>query len=134
MGTLETLTTAPVHDARGEIMAGIVLAMDMTHERQLESQLRRSEQIHRAIVQHLPNGAIFVVDRDLRYVSAEGPLIADMLRRTDLDGLVGRYAADVVSPHNRDAILAQYRRALAGERIMGLEMGLFLGEQVPASL
>lgn len=115
-GRTLSLTTAPVRDALGEISAGIVLAMDVTHERQLEAEVRRSEQIHRAIVQHLPNGAIFVVDRDLRYVSAEGPSIADMLRRTDLDGLVGRYAGDVVSPHNREAIVSQYRRALAGER------------------
>jgi diguanylate cyclase (GGDEF)-like protein/PAS domain S-box-containing protein len=115
-GRMLSLTTAPVRDALGEITAGIVLAMDVTHERQLEAQLRRSEQIHRAIVQHLPNGAIFVVDRDLRYVSAEGPLIPEILRRTDLDGVVGLYAADLASPANRDALLAQYRRALAGER------------------
>ena len=109
----------PMRDRRQQVVGSVAVYRDITavvHERQLEVQLRRSEQIHRAIVQHLPNGAIFVVDRDLRYVSAEGPLIADMLRRTDLDGLVGRYAADVVSPANRDAILAQYRRALAGER------------------
>ncbi len=115
-GRTLALSTAPVRDAGGEIIAGIVLAMDVTHERQMEAQLRRSEQIHRAIVQHLPNGAIFVVDRDLRYVSAEGPVITDMLRRTDLDSLVGRHAGDVVSPANRDAVLSQYRAALAGQR------------------
>ena len=115
-GRMLALNVAPVRDAAGEIIAGIVLAMDVTHERQLESALRRSEQIHRAIVQNLPNGAVFMFDRDMRYVSADGPLLSDMMRRTDLDSIVGRRVADIVSPVNRDAVLEQYRRALAGER------------------
>src|SRR4029077_20024278 len=70
----------------------------------------------RAIVQNLPNGAVFMFDRDMRYVSADGPLLSDMMRRTDLDSIVGRRVADIVSPANRDAVVEQYQRALAGER------------------
>ncbi len=107
---------APVRDAHGRLVAAVAVYRDVSERKRALRQLRRSEQIHRAIIQHLPNGAVFVVDRDLRYVSAEGPILSEMMRRNELDGLVGRLAADVVSPGNRDIVLDRYRRALAGER------------------
>ena len=110
------LHVAPVRDVLGNVTAGIVLAMDVTHERRLEAESRRAEQINRAIVQHLPNGAVFVVDRELRYVSADGPMLPEILRRTDLAGLIGRRVVDLVSPENRDALLERFSRALKGER------------------
>jgi len=106
----------PVRDAHGRLVAAVAVYRDVSERKRALRQLRRSEQIHRAIIQHLPNGAVFVVDRDLRYVSAEGPILSEMMRRNELDGLVGRLAADVVSPGNRDIVLDRYRRALAGER------------------
>jgi diguanylate cyclase (GGDEF)-like protein/PAS domain S-box-containing protein len=110
------LHVAPVRDSFGKVTTGIVLAMDVTQERRMEAESRRTEQINRAIVQHLPNGAVFVVDRELRYVSADGPLLPEILRRSDMKGLIGRRVADLVSPENRDALLDRYSRALNGER------------------
>jgi diguanylate cyclase (GGDEF)-like protein/PAS domain S-box-containing protein len=110
------LRTAPVHDASGQIAAGVVLTLDVTNERRLQAELRRNAQIYRAIVQHLPGGAVFMVDRELRYVSAEGPIVPEIMERTALDGLVGKRVEDVVLPANREAVLDVYRRALAGEQ------------------
>jgi diguanylate cyclase (GGDEF)-like protein/PAS domain S-box-containing protein len=110
------LHVAPVRDASGNIVRGIVLALDVTKERQLASALQQSGQIYRAIVQHLPRCAVMMVDRDLRYVSAEGPLLPEILQKRELDTLVGSLVADVVSPANREPILEAYRSALRGER------------------
>jgi diguanylate cyclase (GGDEF)-like protein/PAS domain S-box-containing protein len=105
----------PVRDGSGRVVAAVAVYRDVTERKQQLRQLRRSDQINRAILQHLPNGAVFLLDRDLRYVSAEGPLVPDIMRRTDIEGLVGRRAADVISPANREVVLDRYRRALAGE-------------------
>ena len=59
---------------------------------------------------------MFTIDRDLRYVAADGPIVADMLRSANLTDLVGRRVADVVSAPNKDAILDTYSSALRGER------------------
>jgi diguanylate cyclase (GGDEF)-like protein len=110
-----TLHAAPVQGQSGVIDSGIVLAFDVTKQRGLETALRQSEQIYRAIVQHLPRCAVLMVDRDMRYVSADGPLLPEILQRTDLPTLRGTFVADVVSPQNRDRVIGAYQRAFAGE-------------------
>jgi len=93
-----------------------VAAPDVAHQRELERKLRQREQIHRAIVQHLPLGAVFTLDTDMRYVSADGPLLASLMRQSDGQELVGKRVHEVASEANRDRLLAFYGKALAGER------------------
>ncbi len=115
-GRTLALHTAPVRNGFGLITAGIVLATDVTRERKLETSMRQSEQIHRAIVQHLPKGAVFMVDRDMRYVTAEGPVMDDMHQwQWHTDGYVGRLVSEVSSDANREGFVELYRGALAGE-------------------
>jgi diguanylate cyclase (GGDEF)-like protein len=127
-GRVLELHTAPVRDAMGRIQGGIVLALDRTLERRHETDLRRSEQINRALVQYLPNGAVFMVDRDLRFVAAEGPILPDVLRRGKLTTIIGRTVGEIVSAENRDEILEVYRGAFAGrsERREILRNGRFM--------
>lgn len=116
-GRTMALHVGPVRDASGEITGGMVLTMDVTHERAVEAALRHSAGIHRAIVQNLPNGAVFVLDRDLRYVSAEGPILPEVLRRRDLDSLEGRLMADVVTPEAREGMMNLVKAALDGRSV-----------------
>jgi len=109
---------APVREQpeAGAGATGIVLALDVTHERALEKSLRQSEQIHRAIVQHLPLGAVFMMDADMRYVSADGPLLASLMRQGEVTELVGKRAPEIASQANRERLIAFYGKALAGQR------------------
>jgi PAS domain S-box-containing protein len=67
----------------------------------------------RALLAHLPGAAAFVVDRELRYVLAEGEgLAAAGLAPADL---VGRTVAEAFRPGPGAPYAANYRRALAGE-------------------
>src|SRR3569623_215265 len=118
-GRVFAVHAAPVRDQPGSAPpeTGIVLALDVTHERALEKSLRQSEQIHRAIVQNLPLGAVFMMDADMRYVSADGPLLASLMREGEVSELVGRRVPDIVSDANRERLLAFYAKALAGERV-----------------
>lgn len=79
-------------------------------------RLSRSEQILRAIVQHLPLGAVFMMDRDMRYVSADGPLLPSLMRQGDVKELIGKRVPEIASEANRDRLIAFYGKALAGER------------------
>ncbi|HEY4015093.1 MAG TPA: diguanylate cyclase [Polyangiaceae bacterium] len=111
------LHTAPVRDGYGRVTGGLVLALDKTAERKTEAALRRSEEIYRAIVKHMPNGAILMVDQDLRYIAADGPAIGDMLRLGHVDAIVGRHVPDVASEENRDKMVGICRSVLRGERV-----------------
>ncbi|HVH44704.1 MAG TPA: diguanylate cyclase [Labilithrix sp.] len=107
--------TAPVFDALGGITSGLVLALDVTRERQLQTELRTSEQVYRGIVQNLPNGAVLMLDRQLRYVKAEGPVVGDILRVANLDSIVGKTLEETVAKENREHMLSLYRSVFAGE-------------------
>lgn len=110
-----SIHTSPVRDALGRISTGIMLAMDVSAERRTQAALTRSEQVYRAIVQNLPNGGVLMVDRELRYVTADGPIIESTLRNARLSTMVGKRVAEVASEANRDTLLDVYRAVLAGE-------------------
>lgn len=105
----------PVRDDTDRVIASIAVYRDVTEKRAVEQALRRSEQVYRAIVHHLPGGGVLMVDRDMRYVAADGPAIEAILRRNNLPGIVGRLVADVSSPENQEHVLACYQRCFEGE-------------------
>jgi diguanylate cyclase (GGDEF)-like protein/PAS domain S-box-containing protein len=113
-GALLALHTAPVHDAGGRVTTGIVLAFDVTEERRVQAALSQRDQAYRAIVEHLPNSGVMMVDRELRYVAAEGPVMVSVTREANLTTLVGRLVAEVSSETNREALLTMYRSVLEG--------------------
>lgn len=108
-------TGRPVRDGAGNVIAAVAVYHDVTAKRKELADAERSAQIYRAIVQHLPRGAVFMVDRDYRYVSADGPILPEIMRRTDLPTIVGRKVEDVVLPANLAGIMETYARTFAGE-------------------
>ena len=88
-------------------------AEDITAAKQTEQTLRQSEAQLRAVAANLPNGAVFIVDRELRYQLAEGAAIK-LAGMTSKD-LVGKTLWEALDP----ALAAEYepffRQALRGK-------------------
>ena len=76
-------------------------------------RLRRSEATHRAIARNFPNGAIYVFDRDLRYLVAEGELLP-VFGQTPAT-IEGKTISALFDPATVQTIEPRYRRTLAGE-------------------
>jgi PAS domain S-box-containing protein len=75
--------------------------------------LQESNGLLPALIENLPGGAVFVVDRDLRYLLAEGEaLIAAGFKPEDF---VGRTIFEVLPPDLVASYEPLYRQALAGE-------------------
>ncbi|MCS6934258.1 MAG: PAS domain S-box protein [Chitinophagales bacterium] len=71
---LKTVKKAiPAYDGKGMYILGV--ANDVTEIKKAKEELDRSEQLYRSIARNLPKAAMFIFDRDLRYILAEGPLI-----------------------------------------------------------
>lgn len=102
--------TASSSELRGRIRE--LEAALATTERELHEVRERGER-YRAVVQNLPNAAVALFDRELRYVVAEGRGMMQDLG-ADPAKVVGRFVHEVVSPANVDAIVQQYRRTLEG--------------------
>ncbi len=87
--------------------------IDVTARRQAEDARHRTEALYRALASQLPNGAAFVVDRDLRYLVAEGQVLrARGLTPADYEGRTLREASTTADADQKEA---DYRGALAGQ-------------------
>jgi PAS domain S-box-containing protein len=85
-------------------------------EKQLaEQSLRQSEALYRGIARSIPGGGVYVVDKDFRYLVAEGPA-------TDVFGLSrerleGHTVSEVFSKELAESTEARLQRNFAGETV-----------------
>ncbi len=70
-----------------------------------------------ALLANIPNAAVFLVDRDLRYVAADGPILNAILRRVGHQQIVGKTVGEVSEPEHRIANEQLFERTLAGESV-----------------
>ena len=103
----------PVTNDDGEVVSIVVSDRDVTERKQRERELKKAEQRYETLVEYFPNGAVALVDQDLRYVAFGGTpegdsdVTAGDLEGASLHDALPRKLADVVVPH--------YESALEGE-------------------
>ncbi|MBN8559275.1 MAG: response regulator [Leptolyngbya sp. UWPOB_LEPTO1] len=82
-------------------------------ETALPNPVLTTEALSRALIANLPGGAAFVVDRDLRYLLAEGEALASAGFKPE--DLVGYTIFEALPPDLATSYEPMYRQALAGE-------------------
>lgn len=103
------ISLSPLQTEEG--MMVIAAIRDISNRRRAEAQLRQGEALYRAIARNLPNGAVKVIDRDLRYLMAEGELILPVRP----EELVGRLVDEALPPELAAERKVSYLSALRGE-------------------
>ncbi|MBD2091296.1 PAS domain S-box protein [Microcoleus sp. FACHB-1515] len=86
---------------------------DQRERLQTETALRETETRLRVMIQHLPGGAAFVVDRNLRYLLAEGEALS--IAGFKPEDLVGKTVSEAMPSELVARYEAVYRSGLAGE-------------------
>lgn len=81
--------------------------------REAEEARERSERLYRGLAANLPGGAAFILDRDLRYVLAEGEALTFVGFTGDM--FTGRTAHEALPAELADQYEPMFRRVLAGE-------------------
>jgi PAS domain S-box-containing protein len=76
--------------------------------------LETDPRAYRVVAEHLPDVAVFVFDRDLRFELATGAAVTATGWRPE--EVLGRTLAELVPPERVESYAAPYRAALAGER------------------
>jgi PAS domain S-box-containing protein len=98
-----------------ELLARVSAHLEMKNIRkQSEEALRRSESVYRSIARNFPNGAVYVFDRDLRFLVADGAGLEAIGWSTD--NLEGASVKDL-GEETRRILEPRYRKVLAGESL-----------------
>ncbi|HSJ88056.1 MAG TPA: PAS domain S-box protein [Anaerolineales bacterium] len=109
------VNASPIRDAQGNVVAAVNTWLDITDRKRAEEILQQSEALYRSIARSIPNGGIFVVDRSLRYVIAEGSIVERFgLTREMLEGHTVFEVFDLATAAKMEA---RFRRVFAGETI-----------------
>ncbi len=88
---------------------------DITEKKRLEENLRASELLYREIAGNIPGGGVYVVDKNLRYLVAEGPVThAFGLSRETLEG---HTVSEIFSGEQKQMLETNLKRAFAGETV-----------------
>jgi len=109
------VNAAPIHDVQGNIVAAISTWLDITDRKRAEEALKASEALYRAIARSIPRGGVFVVDRDLRYIIAEGVLAEKFGVSKEM--IEGHTVSEVFDSEIAARMEARFRRAFEGETI-----------------
>jgi histidine kinase len=100
--------TAPIRDRHGNVIAAMEMSLDVTLSRQLEEQLRASEQRYQAIFSNIPN-PVFVLDpKTLQILDCNDSVepVYGFCRRD----LKGKSFLTLFVAHERDHYAAKIRR------------------------
>ena len=88
---------------------------DLSEQKKMEATVRASEALYRAIARSIPGGGVYVVDKDFRYLVAEGPVTeAFGLSREMLEG---RTVMEAFPDERGKRMEERLRRTFAGESI-----------------
>lgn len=107
-----------LRDADGQIIGTFGISRDITRRKQMEEDLRRTQQFLTSIVENIPN-MIFVKDaRDLRFVRFNGA--GENLLGYARDELLGKSDYDFFTQEEADFFTAKDREVLANGRIVDI--------------
>jgi PAS domain S-box-containing protein len=107
---LAALTLTPLDVGTDDLV--LVTTRDITASKQRGQELRRLTQQYRTLVEHFPDGAVYLIDQDLEYVQAAGQELRDAgLEPTDVEG---KTAHDLFPEEIADEHHHHYQQALNG--------------------
>jgi PAS domain S-box-containing protein len=89
------------------------VSTNITELRKAREEMRLSEKLYRQIAANIPQSAIFIFDKDMRYIVAEGPLVGVVSKQKDQ--IEGRTIYEAFRPEDRAYIETHYKKILAGE-------------------
>lgn len=101
------------YDADRQPIRMMGTVQDISDRKQVEAELRKKEELYRALAHNFPNGAVHIFDHDLRYLLSDGTEMSKVgLSQEQLEG----HLLWEVVPSETSAVLEPlYRAALSGE-------------------
>ncbi|QLG50150.1 PAS domain-containing protein [Natrinema halophilum] len=115
----------PVTNDDGDVVSIIVSDSDITERVERERELEESERRYRTLIEQFPNGAVTLVDEEMRYQAVGGSPLSRAGATSD--ELEGKPVREALPPALADKLVPHYEAALDGE---GTEFELSSGDHV----
>ncbi len=109
---LET-TIVPLRDGSGAMTRLLGMTVNITERRQSQQALERSEALYRTLVNNLPDQAVLLYNRDLRFVFVDGSEV-ELAGYAEAD-MKGRTLAELVPPETLTFFEQHYSKPFEGE-------------------
>ena len=101
------ITTSPLKDATGKIVAGVEVVREITERVQAEESLQESESKFRSLAEHSLLGITIVQDGEFKYVN---PKFAAMFGYTRDECLNSALFQETIHPADRELVLGQVKK------------------------
>jgi PAS domain S-box-containing protein len=103
----------PIRDDQDQVVRGVVTMRDVTERWQVQRTLEESERRYRTLIEHFPNGAVTLVDKNLEYRTVGGdPLDVANITPQEAEG---QPVEAIVPSELADQLVPRYEAALEGE-------------------
>lgn len=109
-------TAIPLKNERGKTTGYLGMNTDITAQKTIEDALRVSENYYRYLVRNLPNTAVFLYDRELRFILAEGQLHPEFNFTTK--EIEGKTLWEVLPVDKAEVYEELYRKNIAGHPVV----------------
>ena len=89
------------------------MQLEIAEKEKVQVELKNSVQLYREIARNLPKAAMFIFDKNMKYILAEGPLVGIISQpKAEIEG---RTVTDSIRQSERERVEQIYRKILDGE-------------------
>jgi histidine kinase len=110
------VTSSPIKNAQGEIVAAMEMCLDITSRKQLEADLERSERKYQAIFRNIPNPVFVLQESDLLILDCNESV--KIVYGFEKDEIVGRNFLDLFREDDREAFRQKITSKSMHDRII----------------
>jgi PAS domain S-box-containing protein len=105
----------PIFDKKGNVILILSTSRDVHEREEAEKEKERFFNYYRTLGNNIPNGAVFMIDRDYNYLIAEGEEFEKLGRTSEY--YVGKNAKDLYTPERFKRLSFFLEKLFAGESV-----------------
>ena len=103
----------PIPSISGDEMNVLGVSADITDVKETKESLKITEQLYREIARNLPKAGMFIFDKQLRYILAEGPLIGVISKPKH--EIEGKLVTETIAESEQERVGNIYRDIINGK-------------------
>jgi histidine kinase len=110
------VTSSPIKNAQGEVVAAMEMCLDITSRKQLEADLERSEKKYQAIFRNIPNPVFVIQENDLLIIDCNESV--KLVYGFEKEEVVGRNFLDLFREEDREQFRARITQQSMHDRVI----------------